>query len=245
MNGRGFGRGMRGGGDRSREFHQYPYRQDGPRPPNYRSPERHNPMSALPPDQMPIQDNYGYYGYPPAPIYNYVNPSYQPGPLPVSNPGFTLDPTRMHLLGQVEYYFSVQNLAGDTHLRRQMSSEGWVPIQTIAAFNRVRTLTGGVSLDYTVVLVKEVLTLSNLVEVDTEHDRVRLTEDRWRDFVLPTQDTTEPGAKLTISGALSEDQAESQGDADDTDDDIEFVMGRSVGSPAKQEQPMPAFVGKS
>jgi len=138
----------------------------------------------------------------------------------------------------VEYYFSVQNLASDTHLRKQMNAEGWVPIQTIASFNRVRTLMGGASLEYTVSLAKEVLSVSTLVEVDVERDRVRLAEGRWRDFVLPRQGSLDPGMKLRI-----EDHAESQGE--DTDDDIEFVMGRSVGSPVKQEQPIPPFVGQS
>lgn len=129
MNGRGFGRGMRGM-DRSREFNRdfQSYRQDGPRSASYRSPERMvlppQPMPPVPPEQ-PYTENYGYYGYPPFSPQSYPSPTYnnqeQPIPLPVTNTGYPLDPTRMYLLGQVEYYFSIQNLARDTHLRRQVS----------------------------------------------------------------------------------------------------------------------------
>jgi len=150
----------------------------------------------------------------------------------------------------VEYYFSVQNLARDTHLRRQMDSEGWVSIQTIASFNRVRALTGGATLEYATTLVKDVLLLSTLVEVDTERDRVRLTEGKWSNFLLPENEDhginglVNPKISLNASPV---NQTSTQGDleGEDTDDDIEFVMGRSVGSPARRDQQIPSFVNNS
>ena len=42
---------------------------------------------------------------------------------------------------QIEYYFSVQNLCKDLFLRGRMDDAGWIPIEVIAGFNRVRTLT--------------------------------------------------------------------------------------------------------
>lgn len=44
-----------------------------------------------------------------------------PMPMPVTSLSFPIDPTRYQLLGQLEYYFSLQNLAQDLYLRRQAS----------------------------------------------------------------------------------------------------------------------------
>lgn len=62
-----------------------------------------------------------------------------------------------------------------------MDSHGWIPISTIASFNRVRALTYG----YDPVLIREVLQLSALVEVEVEKEKVRLAGGRWRQYVLP------------------------------------------------------------
>jgi hypothetical protein len=40
----------------------------------------------------------------------------------------------------VEYYFSVENLSKDMHLRRHMDSQGYVPLLFVAAFKRMREL---------------------------------------------------------------------------------------------------------
>lgn len=58
-----------------------------------------------------------------------------------------------------------------------MDSLGFVDIPTIAAFNRVKTLT----LD--LALVREVLLLSDLVEV--REQKVRLTSCGWQQWLLP------------------------------------------------------------
>ena len=42
---------------------------------------------------------------------------------------------------QIEYYFSVQNLCKDMFLRARMDDGGWIPVEMIAGFNRVRALT--------------------------------------------------------------------------------------------------------
>ena len=49
----------------------------------------------------------------------------------------TLDAIRR----QVEYYLSDDNLATDMWLRSQMGSEGWIDLELLATFNRVRSLT--------------------------------------------------------------------------------------------------------
>ncbi|KAA8917844.1 hypothetical protein TRICI_000002, partial [Trichomonascus ciferrii] len=47
------------------------------------------------------------------------------------------------VIGQVEYYLSVENLCKDIFLRRQMNSKGLVSLNLLASFNRVKSLTNG------------------------------------------------------------------------------------------------------
>ncbi|KAG8965387.1 hypothetical protein FRC03_000562 [Tulasnella sp. 419] len=101
-----------------------------------------------------------------------------PIPMPLTYPGYQLDPLRLYLLGQIEYYFSIQNLAKDVFLRNQMDTEGWIDIATIASFNRVRQLTTDLN------VVKETMALSQLVEVDEERTKVRVANRGWESFVL-------------------------------------------------------------
>lgn len=41
---------------------------------------------------------------------------------------------------QIEYYFSAENLDTDIYLRRKMDAQGYIPLNSIAAFNRVKSL---------------------------------------------------------------------------------------------------------
>lgn len=95
------------------------------------------PHNAYPPPPPPPPGPDGYYmgppyglSYPPyvpPPVPPYVappvmDPSMRPAPvpMPVTVTSFPIDPTRWYLLGQVEYYFSVQNLCTDFWLRKQV-----------------------------------------------------------------------------------------------------------------------------
>ncbi|KAF9530045.1 hypothetical protein CPB83DRAFT_763940 [Crepidotus variabilis] len=98
-----------------------------------------------------------------------------PVPVPMSTISFPLDSTRYYLLGQLEYYLSPQNLAQDFYLRQNMDERGWIPIPLIASFNRVTQLTMDVQ------LVKDVLTLSSIVQV--RGNMVRM--GGWEQYVLP------------------------------------------------------------
>lgn len=131
-----------------------------------------------------------------------------------------------------------------------MDHEGWVSIHTIASFNRVRTLTGGLTAEAATPLVKEVSQMSSLIEVDVENDKVRLTEGKWRDFLLPPEVIVGDSPSQTVlpsinTGAVTLPDVQGDIEGEDTDDDIEFVMGRSVGSPARHDQLIPSFIGGS
>merc|ERR1719356_524525 len=45
---------------------------------------------------------------------------------------------RKNLRGQIEFYFSVDNLCKDVYLRSHMNADGWTPIELIQNFPQVR-----------------------------------------------------------------------------------------------------------
>lgn len=77
---------------------------------------------------------------------------------------------------QVEYYLSVENLCRDVYLRTHMNSEGWIEIDCIMGFNRMRAICQDPR------LVLEGLEGSALVEV--EGTRIRRRID-WQQWIIP------------------------------------------------------------
>lgn len=84
---------------------------------------------AGPGPQFPMASPYGQFnpGFPPQQMPTPSTASAQttsqpPMPMPITIMTFPLDPTRYYLLGQVEYYFSMQNLASDLFLRNKVSN---------------------------------------------------------------------------------------------------------------------------
>ncbi|WVQ98020.1 hypothetical protein IAU59_005140 [Kwoniella sp. CBS 9459] len=134
----------------------------------------------------PSQAQYGVVyraGLPPPPMPQTVVPN--------------LDAMRFYVLGQIEYYFSMQNLAMDFFLRQQMDSEGWIDISMIASFNRLKSLTPDVS------IIRECMALSSLLEV--REDQVRLAgldANRW---VLPDAKPSKFGPDPTSPSQATEE----------------------------------------
>ncbi|KAK1996846.1 La domain-containing protein [Colletotrichum falcatum] len=58
---------------------------------------------------------------------------------PGSYPAF-YEQTRHLMIPQFEYYFSVENLLKDEFLRKHMDSQGFVPLELVLGFSRVRTV---------------------------------------------------------------------------------------------------------
>lgn len=86
-----------------------------------------------------------------------------------------------------EYYFSVDNLLKDMYLRRHMDSQGFVSLEFIAAFNRIKNLTTDVE------LLKLVCQQSSHVQYRTGEDgrdRLRRREG-WEQWVLTMADRDE------------------------------------------------------
>ncbi|RLN33529.1 uncharacterized protein C2845_PM03G04820 [Panicum miliaceum] len=97
-----------------------------------------------------------------------VRPPMQPAwaPPPQDQPNLQDD-----IRNQIEFYFSTNNLCHDTFLRRHMNDQGWVPIDLILGFNRMRAFTGFVDTNYILDAIRD----SELLEVQSAAAReVRL-----------------------------------------------------------------------
>lgn len=91
---------------------------------------------------------------------------------------------------QLEYYFSLDNLLKDMFLRKNMDTQGFVFLEVIANFNRVKQLTAEKD------VIKHVCLKSDAIEIrvgEDGKDRLRRKEG-WEQFVLP-MDQREAGAQ--------------------------------------------------
>lgn len=89
-----------------------------------------------------------------------------------------------------EYYFSIDNLCKDLFLRKHMDGQGYVPLNVIANFKRIKTLTeDNMTMDNLRYVCQQVKSVEYLPGMDGE-DRLRRREG-WRDFVLPVEERFE------------------------------------------------------
>ncbi|KAK2611050.1 hypothetical protein N8I77_004432 [Diaporthe amygdali] len=86
------------------------------------------------------------------------------------------------LKSQIEYYFSVTNLPKDVFLRENMDSQGFVPLEVIAEFSRVRQISQQ-NLSY----VREACMDSDDIEFVVGDGKTELLRRRegWEKYVLP------------------------------------------------------------
>ncbi|KAK0311022.1 hypothetical protein LTR82_014471 [Friedmanniomyces endolithicus] len=84
---------------------------------------------------------------------------------------------------QLEYYFSIDNLLKDMFLRKNMDSQGFVFLDLVASFNRIKQLTQDRS------LLKEVCLASETIEIRVGEDgKERLRRhDGYEQFLLPIE----------------------------------------------------------
>ncbi|KAF8701032.1 hypothetical protein HU200_033927 [Digitaria exilis] len=102
-----------------------------------------------------------------------VRPTVQPAWVPPQDQPNLQDDIR----NQIEFYFSTNNLCHDTFLRRQMNDQGWVPIELIMGFNRMRTFTGMVDTNY----ILDAIRGSEILEVQGNNIRRR---NDWMEWLL-------------------------------------------------------------
>jgi len=91
------------------------------------------------------------------------------------------DELNQSILKQIEYYFSVENLVRDLFLRGQMDAEGWVPLNLIATFPRVKSLTSDLP------TIVQSLKHSTILEVKSDQF-LRLKND-WATWLIPKGST--------------------------------------------------------
>ncbi|KAH3906175.1 hypothetical protein HBH56_209510 [Parastagonospora nodorum] len=130
-----------------------------------------------------------YQGGPPvAPIQTYGMYDYGMMQPPMSAVPYTPYMDQYALMAmittQVDYYFSVDNLLKDMYLRRKMDSQGFVSLEFIAGFNRIKHLSTDLE------LIKLVCQQSKVVQYRTGEDgqdRLRRREG-WEQWVLTMAD---------------------------------------------------------
>ncbi|KAH3681129.1 hypothetical protein WICPIJ_007904 [Wickerhamomyces pijperi] len=95
--------------------------------------------------------------------------------------------TLSQVIHQIQYYFSVDNLIKDTFIRKHMNSQGFIPIDTIMEFRRMKVLAGG---NHQLVFDA----LMALPHLEVRNNKVRLREG-FTKWLFP-YDQREPSGKL-------------------------------------------------
>ncbi|KAK6335562.1 hypothetical protein TWF696_002333 [Orbilia brochopaga] len=85
------------------------------------------------PPQSPFVQSPSYYPY-----YNTRNGVNQGVPM---NPDYEFTAAVQNVINQLNYYFSFDNMVKDTYLRSHMDSQGWIYLEVIANFRKVKEMT--------------------------------------------------------------------------------------------------------
>ncbi|KAI3431995.1 HTH La-type RNA-binding domain-containing protein [Psidium guajava] len=142
-------------------------------PPPPTSPPFVGPPPVRPLLPMNFADLTPQFYFPALPMEQYSGGPFFPPPstpmfMPVSDPSLP-----SHIVQQIEYYFSDDNLVKDEFLKAKMDTEGWVPISLIASFPRVTSLTTNIQ------FILESLRDSMIVEVQDDRVRRRNEWAKW------------------------------------------------------------------
>ncbi|KAM3419042.1 hypothetical protein BST61_g4997 [Cercospora zeina] len=164
---------------------------------------RGNPRS----QSIPIDQAYGgRFAYGPAvglpPVQTYYPGMYDYSGMPMSAIPYAQVAEQQYLFDmvstQLEYYFSIDNLLKDMYLRKNMDSQGFVFLDVISNFNRIKQLSADPN------LLKAACLRSETIEIktgDDGKDRLR-RQDGWEQFVM-TMDQREPAAQTDGPKTLS------------------------------------------
>ncbi|EWC48399.1 hypothetical protein DRE_02168 [Drechslerella stenobrocha 248] len=86
------------------------------------------------PPQSPYVQSPSYY----APYYNARNGVNQGVPM---HPDYEFTAAVQNVMNQLAYYFSFDNMVKDTYLRSHMDGQGWIFLEVIASFRKVKEMT--------------------------------------------------------------------------------------------------------
>ena len=137
---------------------------------------------------FPVENAYNRYPPFPAQMHGYGQGTFEYNAYPIPSVPYAALMEQTYLFGvvamQLEYYFSLDNLLKDMYLRKNMDSQGFVYLEVLASFNRVKNLTQ----DWE--LLKQVCLQSDIVQIRIGEDgkeRVRKRGD-YQQFVLPMEE---------------------------------------------------------
>jgi la-related protein 1 len=82
---------------------------------------------------------------------------------------------------QMEYYFSMENLLKDVHLRKHMTDEGWVPISLVAGFKKMQNMTMDMN------IVMEAITSTQFFETNAPNNTHLRIRNDWQRWILAPQ----------------------------------------------------------
>ncbi|PHH86226.1 hypothetical protein CDD83_10548 [Cordyceps sp. RAO-2017] len=136
--------------------------------PNFHRMSLPNGSTRLP----PVQTQFGPYEYPMAPLSAMP---FQPQPPYWDHVVLSM------LRNQLEYYFSIENLCKDTFLRKKMDSQGFVKLDFVASFKRIRDLTSDMS------MIRAVCESSTEIDYVVDNEDVERLRRRvgWQTWVMP------------------------------------------------------------
>lgn len=141
-----------------------------------------------PPPPPPIRSFGGSMGYHElAPPMLYIPPPMEslrgvpfvPPPMPPNAMYFQPQDLQLHtkIVNQIDYYFSNENLIKDIYLRKNMDDQGWVPLNLIAGFKKVKQMTDNFQ------IVSDAVRTSSVVEM--QGDKIRRWND-WKKWIMPS-----------------------------------------------------------
>ncbi|KAJ5939517.1 Winged helix-turn-helix transcription repressor DNA-binding [Penicillium verhagenii] len=141
-----------------------------------------NRMPLRSPSMTANANPYGVYPYQSDVNNMYPYQQVNPGPMnAMPYQPYPETPSLVTMLSlQLEYYFSVDNMCKDMFLRKQMDSEGFVPLNVIANFKRVQSLTE--DFDLLRQVSRQLRTVQHQIGEDGV-DRLRPRE-KWAQWVL-------------------------------------------------------------
>merc|ERR1712217_23490 len=121
---------------------------------------------------------------------------------------------------QLEYYFSIKNMNEDKFLREVMDESGWVTIETILQFKRMKALGA------TKELVTEAAFHSTAIEIDPKNtERIRM-DKMWKQYVGKKKEK-KSNKKRSTSSKLREKERQKQKELDNAvlnDETIEAIV---------------------
>ncbi|KAL2835787.1 hypothetical protein BJY01DRAFT_66217 [Aspergillus pseudoustus] len=162
---------------------------------------RGHPMTMRSPSLPNSNTMYSMYPYPAEINTMYGYPAMQAGPMSaVPFQAYVEQYPIVNMLSlQLDYYFSVDNLCKDIYLRKHMDSQGFVALNVIASFKRIKSLTEDFE------MLRHVARQSRAAEYFVGEDGVdRLRpRDTWEQWVLPV-DQREPSAQHAGPEAASQ-----------------------------------------